>query len=158
MNLLVGHEGTSLSGGSATIHEGYRARYPDDPTYAANRKRHDMPTIIAAPALIPVPGGKLIEEFVGRVVSGDEGVSIAQMTAPAGWDEPAQTPQFDEFTVVLEGAVEVETAEGVFTVEAGQAIITRAGERIRYRCPSGARYIAVCLPAFGPDLVHREGE
>ena len=117
-----------------------------------------MPTIITAPALIPVPGGKLIEEFVGRVVSGDDAVSIAQMTAPPGWDEPAQTPAFDEFTVVLEGTIEVETAEGVLTVHSGQAVITRAGERIRYRCPDGARYIAVCLPAFGPDLVHREGE
>ena len=117
-----------------------------------------MPTIITAPALIPVPGGKLIEEFVGRVVSADESVSIARMTAPAGWDEPAQTPEFDEFTVVLEGELVVESAEGVFTVPAGQAIITRAGERIRYKCPNGARYIAVCRPAFGPDLVHREGE
>ena len=116
-----------------------------------------MPTLISAPVLIPVPGGKLIAEFVGRVASGDTGVSIAQMSAPAGWDEPAQTPLFDEFTVVLEGAVDVETAEGVFTVTAGQAIITRAGERIRYSGPDGAKYLAVCLPAFGPDLVQREG-
>ncbi|PHX61472.1 MAG: cupin [Actinobacteria bacterium] len=115
-----------------------------------------MPTLISTPALIPVPGGKLIAEFVGRVASGDTGVSIAQMSAPAGWHEPAQTPLFDEFTVVLEGAVLVETAEDVFTVTAGQAIITRAGERSSYSCPGGARYLAVCLPAFGPDLVQRE--
>lgn len=89
-----------------------------------------MPTIILAPVLIPVPGGKLIAEFVGRVASVDTGVSIAQMSAPAGWDEP---------------------------VTAGQAIITRAGDRIRYSCPEGAKYLAVCLPAFGPDLVQREG-
>ena len=115
-----------------------------------------MPTLISAPVPISVPGGKLIAEFVGRVASGDTGVSIAQMSAPAGWDEPAQTPLFDEFTVVLEGAVDVETSDGVLTVSAGQAIITRAGERIRYSCPDGAKYIAVCLPAFGTDLVQRE--
>lgn len=117
-----------------------------------------MPEFIPAPALIPVPGGKVIAEHVGRVVNGESVVSIAAMTAPAGWDEPAQTPAFDEYTVVLEGAIEVETAEGTVTVSAGESIITRAGERIRYTCPQGARYIAVCIPAFGPDLVHREGE
>ena len=89
-----------------------------------------MPTLISAPVPISVPGGKLIAEFVGRVASGDTGVSIAQMSAPAGWDEP---------------------------VTAGQAIIARAGERIRYSCPDGAKYLAVCLPAFGTDLVQREG-
>lgn len=116
-----------------------------------------MPTIIPAPALIPVPGGKVIAEHVGRVVNGESAVSIAAMTAPAGWDEPAQTPEFDEFTVVLEGAIVVETEDGEVTVRAGETILTRAGERIRYTCPDGARYIAVCIPAFSPDLVHREG-
>lgn len=115
-----------------------------------------MPEIITAPTLIPVPGGKTIEEFVGRASSRDEAVSIAHMVAPAGWDEPYQTPQFDEFTVVLDGELLVDHDESVSTVTAGQAIITRAGERIRYRTEQGARYVAVCLPAFGIDLAGRE--
>ncbi len=115
-----------------------------------------MARLIPAAAIIPVPGGKVIEEFVGRVASGDASVSVARMTAPAGWDEPAQTPEFDEITLVLEGEVVVEVAGGPVTVTAGQALITRAGERIRYSCPGGAQYVAICLPAFGPDLVHRE--
>ncbi len=116
-----------------------------------------MPEIIHAPALIPVPGGKVIAEHIGRVVNGETAVSIAVMTAPAGWEEPAQTPDFDEFTVVLEGSMDVHTDDAVLTVRAGESIITRAGERIRYACPEGARYVAVCLPAFSPDLVNREG-
>jgi len=115
-----------------------------------------MPTLITEPALIPVPGGKRIEEFAGRVASGDASVSVAIMTAPAGWQEPAQTPAFDEVTVVLEGEVVVHTDAGPVAVAAGQAIVTRAGERIRYACPNGARYIAVCAPAFSPDTVNRE--
>ena len=115
-----------------------------------------MPEIIAAPTLIPVPGGKTIEEFVGRASSKDEAVSIAHMVAPAGWDEPYQRPQFDEFTVVLEGELLVDHDDLTSAVPAGQAIITRAGERIRYRTENGARYVAVCLPAFGIDLAGRE--
>lgn len=115
-----------------------------------------MATLITTPILIDVPGGKLIEEYAGRVASSDASVSVAMMTAPAGWSEPAQQPAFDEVTVVLEGAVVVETEEGQFRVTAGQAIVTRAGERIRYSCPQGARYIAVCAPAFSPDTVNRE--
>lgn len=115
-----------------------------------------MPELIAAPMRIPVPGGKTIDEYVGRVANGESGVSVAHMVAPAGWDEPAQTPQFDEITVVLEGAVDIEHAGGTMTVSAGQAVITRAGERIRYTCPAGARYVAICLPAFSPELVNRE--
>lgn len=115
-----------------------------------------MAEIIAAPIRIPVPGGKTIDEYVGRVASEDSAVSIAHMVAPAGWDEPAQTPDFDEFTVVLKGSVEVETDAGVLSVTAGQAIITRAGERIRYTTAEGAEYVAVCLPAFAPELAHRE--
>ena len=115
-----------------------------------------MPEIVAAPAVIPVPGGKRIEEYVGRVSTRSADVSVAVMTAPAGWDEPAQTPEFDEVTVVLSGAILVETGEGELKVAAGQAVITRAGERVRYTCPEGATYVAVCLPAFSPDLVHRE--
>lgn len=117
-----------------------------------------MPELIPAPAQIPVPGGKIIEEYVGHASSGDDMVSVAHMLAPAGWDEPAQEPEFDEFTVVLEGSIDVEHDDGVTHVRAGQAVITRAGERIRYTTTEGARYIAVCLPAFHGDLVHREDD
>ena len=117
-----------------------------------------MPELIPAPAQIPVPGGKIIEEYVGHASSGDDLVSVAHMLAPAGWDEPAQEPEFDEFTVVLEGSIDVEHDDGVTHVRAGQAVITRAGERIRYTTTEGARYIAVCLPAFHGDLVHREDD
>lgn len=115
-----------------------------------------MAQVIPAPVRIPVPGGKTIDEYVGRVVSGDSAVSIAHMVAPAGWDEPPQAPDFDEYTVVLRGALQVETPEGELEVAAGQAIITRAGERIRYKTADGAEYIAVCLPAFSPEAAHRE--
>lgn len=117
-----------------------------------------MPEIISTPTLIPVPGGKTIEEFVGRASSGDEAVSVAHMRAPAGWDEPFQQPQFDEFTIVLEGELLVDCEDGTIAVTAGQAIITRAGERIRYRTDTGARYVAVCLPAFGIELAGREDD
>ena len=115
-----------------------------------------MPEIIHSPAQIPVPGGKTIEEFVGRASSGDTGVSVAHMVAPAGWDEPFQAPTFDEFTVVLEGELLVDHGDETSVVVAGQAIITRAGERIRYRTDSGARYVAVCLPAFTPEGARRD--
>ena len=115
-----------------------------------------MPELIRHATPIPVPGGKTIEEFVGRASSGDERVSIAHMVAPAGWDEPYQQPQFDEFTVVLEGELLVDHDDATTSVLAGQAIITRAGERIRYRTESEARYVAVCLPAFTIDLAGRE--
>ena len=115
-----------------------------------------MAEIIDAPVRIPVPGGKTIDEYVGLVASGDSAVSIAHMRAPAGWDEPFQAPDFDEFTVVLEGALVIDTADGEVRVTAGQAVITRAGERIRYRTREGAAYIAVCLPAFTPEAAHRE--
>lgn len=117
-----------------------------------------MPELVPAPAMIPVPGGKVIEEYVGHASSGDDVLSIAHMLAPAGWEEPAQEPEFDEFTVVMEGSIDVEHDEGVTHVRAGQAIITRAGERIRYTTTEGARYLAVCLPAFHGDLVHRDDD
>lgn len=117
-----------------------------------------MPTVITAPTQIPVPCGKTIEEYVGRASSQDEAVSIAHMVAPPGWDEPYQQPQFDEFTVVLEGELLVDHDDTTSSVGAGQAIITRAGERIRYRTEQGARYVAVCLPAFSIDLVNREDD
>lgn len=116
-----------------------------------------MPRLLDAPTRIPVPGGKTIDEYVGRVNSGTESVSVAHMVAPAGWEEPAQTPQFDEITVVLKGTVLVEHDGGTLEVHAGQAVITAAGERVRYSTAGdGAEYVAVCLPAFGPDLVNRE--
>ncbi len=116
-----------------------------------------MPQLIEAPTRIPVPGGKVIDEYVGRVTTGTEGVSVAHMQAPGGWEEPAQTPDFDEITVVLRGTVTIEHDAGTLAVEAGQAVLTRAGERVRYAVgPAGADYVAVCLPAFGEDLAHRE--
>lgn len=115
-----------------------------------------MASLIERPVPIDVPGGKLIEEYAGRVASGDATVSVAMMTAPAGWTEPAQAPMFDEVTVVLEGSVLVETEQGPVTVSAGQGFVARAGERIRYSSPQGARYIAVCAPAFTPETVKRE--
>ena len=117
-----------------------------------------MPELIASPVIIPVPGGKTIAEFIGAASTGDGRLSVAHMQAPAGWDEPAQCPEFDEFTIVLEGSVDVHHDGGMTTVAAGQAIWTKAGERIRYACPTGAVYVAVCLPAFSPDTVHREDD
>ncbi len=117
-----------------------------------------MAQLIEKPTRIPVPGGKVIEEYVGRVNSGEAAVSIAHMIAPAGWGEPAQAPEFDEYTVVLRGRLEVTHPGGTLTVRAGQAVLSRAGERVRYATPGdeGAEYVAVCLPAFGPDLAHRD--
>jgi uncharacterized cupin superfamily protein len=100
---------------------------------------------------------KQIEEFAGRARNGEERVSVARMRSPAGWGEPAQRPDFDEYTVVLGGAVRVEGEDGsTLDVRAGQAVLVRAGERVRYSTPEGADYIAVCLPAFAPGSVHRE--
>lgn len=115
-----------------------------------------MPQLIAEPSRIPVPGGKTIDEYVGRVNSGTEAVSVAMMVAPAGWSEPAQTPDFDEVTLVLSGSIEVEHAGEVLRVEAGQAVLTRAGETVRYSTVEQARYVAICVPAFAPDLAHRD--
>lgn len=124
-----------------------------------------MPELIASPELIPVPGGKQINEYVGRVRTGDSAASVAHMIAPAGWSEPEQTPQFDEFTLVLKGVVRVESAGNVIDVRAGQAVVTRAGETVRYSVPSAdeagsetTEYVAVCVPAFAPDLAHRAAD
>ena len=116
-----------------------------------------MPELVSAPVRVPVPGGKLIDEYVGRASTGSEAVSVAHMRSPAGWEEPAQRQDFDEVTLVLAGAVHVEHDGGVLEVPAGSAVLTRAGERVRYTTPDGAEYVAVCLPAFAPDTVHREG-
>lgn len=120
-----------------------------------------MPRLIESPTVISAAGNrpKRIEEYVGRVNSGHEGVSVARMVSPAGWEEPAQRPQFDEITLVLRGTVHVEYDGGFLDVRAGQAVVTSAGERVRYSTPDdGAEYVAVCLPAFSPDTVHRETE
>jgi mannose-6-phosphate isomerase-like protein (cupin superfamily) len=122
-----------------------------------------MAELIPAPTRIPVPGGKVIDEYVGRVTSGTEQVSVAHMVAPGGWSEPAQQPDFDEITVVLRGLVQVEVtgADGTTTLDvpAGQAVVTRAGERVRYATgDEETEYVAVCLPAFSPENVHRDAE
>lgn len=117
-----------------------------------------MPTHIAKPTIIQAAGNKpkIIEEFVGRVNSQTDAVSVAKMTSPAGWVEPGQTPEFDEYTVVLRGMLRVTTKDGAIDVAAGQAVITHAGEWVQYSTPDGAEYVAVCLPAFSPATVHRD--
>src|SRR5947208_3951132 len=115
---------------------------------------------IPNPAVIQAAGNKLklIEEFVGRVNSATGDVTIARMKSPSGWVEPGQTPEFDEYTVVLHGALRVTTRSGTVDVRAGEAIITSRGEWVQYSTPGaeGAEYIAVCLPGFSPDTVHRD--
>lgn len=119
-----------------------------------------MPTVIDAPTVVAAAGNKpkRIEEFVGRVNSGDDSVSVARMRSPEGWIEPGQAPEFREITVVLAGLVRVETRAETLDVAAGQAIVTEPGEWVRYSTPEpgGAEYVAICLPAFSPDLVHRD--
>ena len=115
-----------------------------------------MPKLIAAPRLIPVPGNKKIEEYIGRVNTGEAGVSVAHMHSPAGWSEPGQRPEFDEYTLVLSGWMRVEHQSGVTEVRAGQAILAQKGEWVRYSTPEGAEYVAICIPAFSPDTVHRD--
>ncbi len=119
-----------------------------------------MPTLIPVPSRVTAAGNKpkLIDEFVGRVNNGDARVSIARMQSPSGWQEPGQRPEFDEYTLVLEGALLVESDDARLEGKAGQAVLTRAGEWVRYSTPGaeGAAYIAICLPAFSPDTVHRD--
>ena len=119
-----------------------------------------MPRLIAKPTQIEAAGQppKIIREYVGRVNSSTSSVSVAHMTSPTGWTEPKQTPAFDEYTLVLAGSLRVEYEGGSLDVAAGQAIIAERGEWVRYSSPGkdGAEYIAVCLPAFSPDTVHRD--
>ena len=117
-----------------------------------------MPELIQSPSRVEAAGTKpkLIDEYVGRVNSGEERVSVAHMQSPAGWLEPGQRPDFDEYTLVLNGVVHVEHEGGELEVRPGQAVLTRAGEWVRYSTPDGAEYVAVCLPAFSPDTVHRD--
>lgn len=121
-----------------------------------------MPQLIEQPTVIQAAGNKpkRIEEFIGRVNSGHESLSIARMVSPGGWVEPGQRPEFHEFTIVLRGKLVVEHEGGTLEVVAGQAIITRPGEWVRYSTPNrdGAEYVAVCLPAFSPATVHRDAE
>lgn len=121
-----------------------------------------MPRLIAAPTVVAAVGNKpkVIEEYVGRVNSGHEGVSVARMQSPAGWREPGQRPEFEEVTVVLAGMLRVEHEGGEIDVRAGQAVVASPGEWVRYSSPEagGAEYVAVCLPAFAPDTVHRDDE
>lgn len=119
-----------------------------------------MPRLIERPVVIEAAGNKpkIIEEFVGRPSTGSELVSVARMQSPSGWEEPGQRPEFDEVTVVLRGALHVEFEGGSLEVKAGQAVVTAAGEWVRYSTPGGegAEYIAICLPAFSPETVHRD--
>jgi mannose-6-phosphate isomerase-like protein (cupin superfamily) len=119
-----------------------------------------MPQLIESPTRVEAAGNKpkLIDEYIGRVNSAQTAVSVAHMRSPGGWLEPGQTPEFDEFTVVLKGTLRVEYEAGVLEVRAGQAVHTRPGEWVRYSTPEadGAEYIAVCLPAFSPATVHRD--
>ncbi len=119
-----------------------------------------MPELIEKPSRVTAAGEppKLIDEYVGRVNTGEARLSVAHMRSPAGWSEPGQRPEFDEFTLVLNGVLHVEYEGGTLDVAAGQAVKTTAGEWVRYSSPNpaGAEYIAVCLPAFTPDTVHRD--
>lgn len=119
-----------------------------------------MPRLIATPTVVPAAGTrpKRIEEFAGRVNSGHSSISVARMTSPAGWEEPGQRPDFEELTLVLRGMLLVEHDDGTLEIRAGQAVVAASGEWVRYSTPEadGAEYIAVCLPAFSPDTVHRD--
>jgi mannose-6-phosphate isomerase-like protein (cupin superfamily) len=121
-----------------------------------------MAKLIERPSVIAAAGNKpkIIEEYAGRVSSRHQGVSVARMRSPEGWVEPGQRPEFEEITVVLDGTLRVEYEGGVLDVRAGQAVVTSPGEWIRYSSPEpgGAHYIAVCLPAFSPDTVHRDSD
>lgn len=117
-----------------------------------------MPVLVPTPTTVAAVGTKpkRIDEHIGRVNTGTEQLSIAHMRSPPGWVEPGQRPEFDEYTVVLQGALHVEHEGGTMTVSAGQSVITKAGEWVRYSTPDGAEYIAVCCPAFSPATVHRD--
>ena len=121
-----------------------------------------MPTLIGQPTVIPCVGTKpkQIQEFAGRVNSGHTSVSVARMISPEGWTEPGQRPEFEEITVVLNGTLRVEHEGGAMDVRAGQAVVSHPGEWVRYSTPEpgGAEYVAVCLPGFSPDTVHRDAE
>ena len=119
-----------------------------------------MPTFIQQPSIVQAAGNKpkIIEEYVGRVNSHTDAISVARMKSPGGWVEPGQTPEFDEYTLVLRGTLRVTSREGSVDVPAGQAVIAHGGEWVQYSTPGaeGAEYVAICLPAFSMDTVHRD--
>jgi mannose-6-phosphate isomerase-like protein (cupin superfamily) len=119
-----------------------------------------MPELITRPSRVEAAGEppKLIDEFAGRASTGEAGLSIARMRSPSGWSEPGQRPEFDEYTIVLRGELVVDSDDGRLVVQAGQGVHTRSGEWIQYSTPGpeGAEYVAVCVPAFSPDTVHRD--
>ena len=121
-----------------------------------------MPTLIGSPTRIEAAGNKpkLIDEYIGRVNSRQEMISVAHMRSPAGWVEPGQTPEFEEYTIVLKGMLRVAYSGGHIEVHAGQAVIAHPGEWVQYSTPTdeGAEYLAICVPAFSPTLVHRDDE
>jgi mannose-6-phosphate isomerase-like protein (cupin superfamily) len=139
---------------------GFNSTPPHPIERIRTKRAFTMTAHIAKPTIIPAAGNKpkVIEEFIGRVNSSTTALSIARMKSPEGWIEPGQTPEFDEYTIVLRGMLRVATKDGILDVAAGQAVIAQRGEWIQYSSPSpdGAEYIAVCLPAFSPASVHRD--
>lgn len=119
-----------------------------------------MPVIFNQPSIIEAAGNKpkIIEEYIGRINSKTDSVSIARMKSPGGWIEPGQTPEFDEYTLVLKGSLRVSTKSGIFDINEMQAVLINKGEWVQYSSPAegGAEYISICLPAFSPDIVHRD--
>ena len=117
-----------------------------------------MPSLIKQPTVIKAAGNKskLIQEFIGKVNSKNSEISIAKMSSPGGWLEPAQTPEFDEYTFVLKGQVQIEHKDHLYLVNENEVFVSEAGEKVQYSTPEGAEYIAICLPAFSPDMVNRE--
>src|SRR5688500_11085198 len=146
--------------GNSRCRGSLRTRCRQDPRLAAAGAETRMPKLIDRPTVIDCVGTKpkQIQEYAGRVNSGHSNVSVARMISPSGWEEPGQTPEFEEITVVLKGSLRVEHKGGVLDVKAGQAVVTSAGEWVRYSTPGpdGAEYVAVCLPAFSPATVHRD--
>jgi ethanolamine utilization protein EutQ len=125
---------------------------------ARKRSEEIMPTLIAQPTRVQAAGNrpKIIEEFVGLANSNTQALSVAHMRSPGGWVEPGQTPEFDEYTVVLKGFLRVTHKDGNLDVRPGQAVVAHRGEWVQYSTPEGAEYIAICLPAFSPASVHRD--
>ena len=146
--------------GGGGVYPHITAKFPfrNNPIYTAPKET--MPTLIAQPTRIQAAGNqpKLIDEYIGRINSQTNTLSVAHMRSPQGWLEPGQTPQFDEFTIVLKGMIRVTHTAGHLDVRAGQAVIAHQGEWIQYSTPEegGAEYIAVCLPAFSTETVHRD--
>lgn len=122
------------------------------------KKGSTVPTLIPQPTRIQAAGTKpkLIDEYIGRVNSKTQAASVAHMRSPAGWEEPGQRPEFDEFTLVLKGLLRVTHSSGSLDIHSGQAVIAHKGEWIQYSTPEGAEYIAICVPAFSPETVHRD--